>query len=35
MSSVALAILLFFPWGMSAIVLAGILKHRIRTARAR
>ena len=35
MSSVALAILLFFPWGTFAIVLAGILKHRIRTAQPR
>ena len=35
MSSVALAILFFFPWGTFAIVLAGILKHGIRTARAR
>jgi hypothetical protein len=35
MSSGVLAILLFFAWGTFAIVLAGILKHRIRTARAR
>ena len=35
MSGVALTILLFFPWGTLAIVLAGILKHRVRTARTR
>jgi hypothetical protein len=35
MSSVALAIVLFFLWGTFAIVLAGILKYRMRTARAR
>ena len=35
MSSVGLAILTFFPWGTLAIVLAGILKYRVRTARAR
>jgi hypothetical protein len=35
MSSVALAMLFVFPWGTLAIVLAGILKHRTRTVRAR
>jgi hypothetical protein len=35
MSSAALAILLFFLWGTFAIVLTVILKHGIRTARAR